>query len=452
MRTETAGLPPRGLRPVTEARVRASRLAEIYAGLPDGATKWDLVRHLEAVPPARLGLLPRQRGLLILLVRLQAEEFWKSRSWLAAHGDAFSCNDLVCVASNGELALQMGIAERQVARHLAALADAGWVAFRDSATRKRWRSRPSKGGVILEAYGIDLRPLAAQFEHLAELAGVAEQDRRYLRNARYAISGLLNTLAGLGANLALQGCLDDVIEARRLGERARKWSDADKVWSAHGELIERVRALEDRLLEATQALEEVEEYSGAPVDIASQRTDSPETRSEEIEDSAWREGGAAGPEISFGREGEAGQSEDVEAGSEPEIPAFVRAPSPSQVLKTLPAILAKHQIPFSAPAALGSPRNIVEAYGRQALAKLGRDRFDEDWTKPVKEVFGEYAFALLCMLAAYDEKVREKRAWMSAMAQRAALYRADPNRGDLRIEMARSWYGLWRRCLNETVH
>lgn len=75
--------------------------------------------------------------------------------------------------SNALLARRMGIAVSTVRYHLRGLADAGLIAYNDHPTYQR-SGRRDINGKIIEAYGINLSPIAMRFEELTAIVERAE--------------------------------------------------------------------------------------------------------------------------------------------------------------------------------------------------------------------------------------------------------------------------------------
>jgi len=71
-------------------------------------------------------------------------------------------------ASNAYLMAQTGFSLSALKRHARRLAETGVIAFKDSPNGKRWGRRDADG-VIVEAYGFDLSPLAARTEEFEAL-------------------------------------------------------------------------------------------------------------------------------------------------------------------------------------------------------------------------------------------------------------------------------------------
>lgn len=90
---------------------------------------------------------------------------------------------LVVFASNAALAERAnGMDERVLRRHLSRLCEAGFLQRKDSATGKRFPLKA--GGVIRDAFGLDLTPLLERHPELLRRAAEARQKEEALRSAR----------------------------------------------------------------------------------------------------------------------------------------------------------------------------------------------------------------------------------------------------------------------------
>lgn len=98
---------------------------------------------------AHIGLKP---GDMMLLDTFGA--FTQAQDWLEGRRP-------IVWASNAYLMDRTGFSLSALKRHVRRLVDAGVIAFRDSPNGKRWGHRDAEGHII-EAYGIDLSPLAAR--------------------------------------------------------------------------------------------------------------------------------------------------------------------------------------------------------------------------------------------------------------------------------------------------
>jgi replication initiation protein RepC len=82
--------------------------------------------------------------------------------------------------SNALLQDQLGLRRRQVQYLIRGLIDLRLIAPMDSPNGRRWGRRNPESGVIVEAYGFDLSPLAERYEELLAAAeqNQAERERR----------------------------------------------------------------------------------------------------------------------------------------------------------------------------------------------------------------------------------------------------------------------------------
>ncbi|NTG31994.1 replication protein C [Agrobacterium rhizogenes] len=153
--------------------------------------------------------------------------------------------------SNELLARRLGIKISTLKYHLAGLVEAGLICYSDHPTYQR-RGRRSEDGRIVEAYGINLSPVAARYSELLDLADAADFEAR-------SCKGLSNRRTVLRRGIAA------IIEAARLqlGSLDGEWNsllarlDRLREQRAQGsvELAEVVDALEALHTEAAALLE-----------------------------------------------------------------------------------------------------------------------------------------------------------------------------------------------------
>lgn len=94
---------------------------------------------------------------------------------------------LVVFPSNSALSDRAhGMAESTLRRHLTALVAAGLIARNDSPNGKRFALR-ARAGVVMQAYGFDLRPLLVQAARITALAEDAEDAALALKLARQSV-------------------------------------------------------------------------------------------------------------------------------------------------------------------------------------------------------------------------------------------------------------------------
>ncbi|APZ50411.1 plasmid replication protein RepC [Salipiger abyssi] len=112
----------------------------------------------------QIGLKP---GDLLLLDTLGA--FTQPQDWTAGRRP-------IVWASNAYLMERTGFSLSALKRHARRLTEAGIITFRDSPNGKRWGYRDAEG-VIVEAYGFDLSPLAARAEEFEQLHAELQAER-----------------------------------------------------------------------------------------------------------------------------------------------------------------------------------------------------------------------------------------------------------------------------------
>jgi replication initiation protein RepC len=184
---------PTGFRRMTPGLLKADRVAESFAGLPEGVkSPRQLLAALKAAAP-RLGISPRIVHAVDWLFRFTQPQDWEPGSrpivWPSA--------------SMQEEAL--GLSATQVKDTNRRLIELGLITMKDSPNGKRYGRRHEKTGHIIEAYGFDLAPIAmrhAEFMRLAE-EGRAERAamgrlRRRATIARKAIIQILETAQEYG--------------------------------------------------------------------------------------------------------------------------------------------------------------------------------------------------------------------------------------------------------------
>jgi replication initiation protein RepC len=183
---------PTGFRRLTPGLLKADRMAERFAGLPDGVTMHgQLLAAFKAAAP-RLGLSPRMVHAVDWLFRFTMPQDWgrggRPIVWPSA--------------STQQEAL--GLSPTQIKAINRALIEAGLVAMKDSPNGKRYGKRDPKGRIV-EAYGFDLAPIAARHAEFVQLAAEAKAERDEMRRlrrratiARNGIAQILDTAAEYG--------------------------------------------------------------------------------------------------------------------------------------------------------------------------------------------------------------------------------------------------------------
>lgn len=133
-----------------------------------GGDKWQLLRALTEAR-AQFGLSDRAIGLLEALVSFTTERILDGSK------------PIIVFPSNRELSIRArGMAPATIRRHLAALVDAGLIFRRDSANGKRYCVRDDHG-LVDEAFGFDLAPLALKAAEIHACAEAVRTEAKALR-------------------------------------------------------------------------------------------------------------------------------------------------------------------------------------------------------------------------------------------------------------------------------
>lgn len=90
-------------------------------------------------------------------------------------------------ASNNFLMEQTGFSLATLRRHVRRLCEAGIIWMKDSPNGKRWGKRDDEG-IIIEAYGFDLAPLAARTEEFEALYVQLQEEREFCSSLRNSIT------------------------------------------------------------------------------------------------------------------------------------------------------------------------------------------------------------------------------------------------------------------------
>lgn len=148
--------------------------------------RWQALTHVRTARHI-LGLKDRDlavlRGLLSLLPAAQ----WGG--------------EMVVFGANRTLADRCdGIEERTLRRRLARLAEVGLITRRFSPNGKRYAIRDTQGDILL-AYGIDLSPLAAMAQQLADMAASAAAEAKALQVTKALIRDRLFHLQAAGCTI-----------------------------------------------------------------------------------------------------------------------------------------------------------------------------------------------------------------------------------------------------------
>jgi replication initiation protein RepC len=176
---------PTGFRRLTPGLLHSDRMAEAFAGLPDGVTvPGKLLAAFKAAAP-RLGIQPRLTHAVDWLFRFTMPQDWEAGS-----------RPIVWPSASFQ-ASEFGLSPTQVKAINRALIEAGLVTMKDSPNGKRYGKRDRKD-CIVEAYGFDLSPFAARYAEFVRVAEEAKAERiamgRLRRRATIARKGVIQIL------------------------------------------------------------------------------------------------------------------------------------------------------------------------------------------------------------------------------------------------------------------
>ena len=155
-------------RSFTSTCLNTKQRAEIFTGLPSGVSKYNLLETVHAIAPL-LGISPALMAHLRLLV-----EYTREQDWLYPDPRPFVWLSVT------ETAGQLQRSRFQIYRNECKLVELGFICHRNSGDNRRYGRRDAQGKVQI-AYGVDLRPLGAQWDELREkhLAHNAECEERW---------------------------------------------------------------------------------------------------------------------------------------------------------------------------------------------------------------------------------------------------------------------------------
>ena len=162
-----------GIRATSPESIRAKKQAQDYrrGGAPDVSRTAALKAVKRAAPALGVGSIK-----LALIDQLFAGS--RAIDW----NDPGGIGPIVWM-SNAHLARAMGMSEDNVRRHLRGLAARGLISYRDGPTCRRHGKR-GEDGRIIEAWGIDLSPIAMRYDELVELAEAHEWEAREMKRLR----------------------------------------------------------------------------------------------------------------------------------------------------------------------------------------------------------------------------------------------------------------------------
>uniref|UniRef100_UPI00048AE42E plasmid replication protein RepC n=1 Tax=Labrenzia sp. DG1229 TaxID=681847 RepID=UPI00048AE42E len=138
-------------------------------------------------------------------------------------------------ASNNFLMEQTGFSLATLRRHVRRLCEAGIIWMKDSPNGKRW-GRRDDDGVIIEAYGFDLAPLAARTEEFEALYARLQEEREFCTSLRNTITV---------TRRMIRAKIDKALESRLKGP----WSDLREEFATLLESLPKRSMGPDKLLD-----------------------------------------------------------------------------------------------------------------------------------------------------------------------------------------------------------
>jgi replication initiation protein RepC len=186
---------PTGFRRLTPGLLKVDRKAEKFAGLPEGvAALGQLLAAFKAAAP-RLGISPRLVHAVDWLFRFTQPQDWVQGARPIVWPSALMQREA------------LGLSATQVKQINRCLIELGLMTMKDSPNGKRYGLRDPKGRIV-EAYGIDLSPIAARHAEFVRLAEEGRAERQLMgrlrRRATIARKGIVQIL-GTAAEYGLEG-------------------------------------------------------------------------------------------------------------------------------------------------------------------------------------------------------------------------------------------------------
>jgi hypothetical protein len=449
----------RGLRPINAVRVRSSQLAETFSGLPAGVSKYEIKAWLQAATSRAMGIGRAAKKVLQNLVDTAAPDAYACRG--ASDGGFNAHMGLVVFKSNRRLAEELEVGEEAIRKSLKQLADAGWIAFRDSTTRKRFAQRDDRTGEILVAFGIDLRALCARADELRQLANVSDAEFSLLRDIQRNISALFNQLRVFAAHPSFGRHFHDQDDVLRLADRMRKSRNIVAAQDAFVRLSERRCELELLFCDLAERGLLEDDCRGAPLNSSHHRTPNQQPKNQKSEGISYGEEEAAleGFMADFSAAVDAAEACAAEMARDgvPNLsetdtyptPAVVRVPGVNQMLKTLPDVMQRAGVEFHASTLFSDPKRLLDGYANNSATICGLSRAE---IQNCRETMGDQAFRTVAFIARFKRDVASPRAYLLGLRNKVSLARLSDASDGVVLDLNRSWFGLYRGSKSEVVH
>ncbi|PIB95333.1 helix-turn-helix domain-containing protein [Caulobacter sp. X] len=439
----------RGLRPINAARLRSNQLAEAYAGLPDGTDKFQIKDWLNAATSESMGIGRAAKKLLKALLETAPPAAFLERG--RASGEWNEHLGLVVFKSNRALAEEMEVGEEAIRKQLKQLADAGWIAFRDSTTRKRFCQRDRASGQLLAAFGIDLRALCARADELRRLANVSEIEASQLRELQRNISALFNRLRVFAAHPEFGTHFVDQDEILRLADRMRRSRNIVACTQAYERLEARLSELEVEYLALAQDGLLETENRGADQQNSDQRTPTHGYKYQRRKgvSSGDEEADQLAADFEAAVAAELAERSRMSAEGVPVLmhedenasPDNVRTPGLGAMLGTLPHIMERAGAVFHADMLFSDPKRTLDGYANLAASQVGLSRRE---IVDTRQAMGDQVFRVVALIARYKPDVANGRAYILGLRNKVSLARLAREADGVLLDLNRTWYGLYR--------
>lgn len=438
-----------GLRSVTPALLQAEEYARRWQGLPPQGSKKRLLQLLEDVPAERMGVSTAARDLLHWMVKAQPAGCFRSAEDLADADPAKAGLALISTWSDAYLAAAFDVHQRSLARWRGELASAGWVCFRDSPDRRRYRVGEPEAPE--EAFGVDLRPLVARFEELETLRAAARDQVRALLALRKTLSCRRNRIRSLAALVVSDDCIGFIETALQAISRGIRVKDPDLAQLALAEADKAIARLESLVDTMVCFAADPTEESGAPDRTGAQFDPTHPSQISKQREETDDEGGYASRDLPSPPEEEEEevlwQADDLGEPDGPVIevtpqarrmatssPSRVTCPTSQAVLKALPALLAARGLAFSSHPAFPTSDALAVAYGQSAASRLG---LRHQAIRQASYRVTPLPFAVAALLSEFTPGIRDRKSYLLGLLDRMTDER-------IKVDLWASWQRLVR--------
>lgn len=233
------GLPrhrPAGRRPADPHHLGLARMADRFAGLPEGMTRWRLMAALRTAARSM-----RLTASMLALVEHYVDQTFDA-DW-SAGGEPIVIRPLT------DTAAALGLTERHVRNLETALAERGLLVWRDSGNHRRFGQRDPATGQLISGYGPSLAPMAMRAGEIIEAAARTRAGLQERRRLRAEIAALRRRLHAAYDALAEAGLSKPADPVPDLPRRVDARMSLEHIRTIVESLRQTTTATEERLLE-----------------------------------------------------------------------------------------------------------------------------------------------------------------------------------------------------------